>query len=234
MKIIELPEKRNRMDVYRDRSDAGKILAGMMENYRSTKSLVMAIPAGGVEVGAVLAESLHLLLDVAVVSKITPPWSSEVGYGAVAFDESVLLNKSFLERWHLSDQEVQDGIARAKVKVGRRLDLWRSGRPFPVLTGKTIIVVDDGLATGYTMQAAIGALRRSGAWEIIVAVPTAHVQSVEGLRGMADILVCGNIREEEDFAVANAYRHWRDIDELEVEGILRQFRERHPRESPRP
>ncbi len=192
MKIIELPEMRNRTDVYRDRREAGTVLAGMLGRDKRIPNLVLAIPAGGVEVGVSLAETLNLPLDIAVVSKVTPPWSTEMGYGAVAFDDSVLLNHSFLSQWGMSDEEVQEGVARAKEKVRRRISQWRGTRPFPDLAGKTVLLVDDGLATGYTMQGAVKALGKFGVKEIVVAVPTAHTNSIEKLKGMVDTLFCGN------------------------------------------
>lgn len=226
MKIIELPEMRNRTDVFRDRREAGMVLAEMLEKYKFVPAQVLAIPAGGVEVGVKLADTLNLPLDIAVVNKVTPPWSTELGYGAVAFDDSVLLNQSFIQQWGLSDEEVQEGISRAKAKVKRRISQWRGMRPFPDLAGKTILLVDDGLATGYTMRGAIMALRKVGAKEIIVAVPTAHSNSIKGLNGMVETLFCGNIRSGLDFAVADAYRHWSDVREAEVAELLTRFWEK--------
>jgi putative phosphoribosyl transferase len=223
MKITDLPEMRNRTDVFRDRRDAGTVLAGMMEKYKHIPAQVMAIPAGGVEVGVMLAETLKLPLDIAVVSKITPPWSTELGYGAVAFDDSVLLNRSFLHQWGLSEEEVQEGIARAKEKVRRRITQWRGVRLFPDLAGKTVLLVDDGLATGYTMQGAINALVKYRPKAIVVAVPTAHTNSIEELKGMAETFFCPNIRSGLDFAVADAYRHWSDVRESEVGDLLNRF-----------
>ena len=118
--IIELPELHGRTGVFRDRADAGEVLAGMLAELSGGEATVLAVPAGGVPVAAVLAERLGLRLDVAVVSKITPPWNSEIGYGAVAFDGTVRLNNDALPRMGLTQQQITEGIARTTEKVNRR------------------------------------------------------------------------------------------------------------------
>ena len=128
-KIFDLPKLRNRVRIFRDRASAGKVLAGMLEEYRGSKAIVMGIPAGGMAVAVEIARGLTLPLDVAVVSKITLPWNSEAGYGAVAFDGTVLLNEKLLSRLNLGDQEIQTGIKKTTQKVVRRVTLFRGWTP---------------------------------------------------------------------------------------------------------
>ena len=130
-KIFDLPKLCNRVRVFRDRASAGKVLAGMLEEYRSSNATVMGIPAGGIAVAVEIARALHLPLDIAVVSKITLPWNSEAGYGAVAFDGTVMLNEELLSRLNLSDQEIQTGIKKTEEKVSRRVMMFRGDRPLP-------------------------------------------------------------------------------------------------------
>ena len=194
----------------------------MMKAYRKTESIVLAVPAGGVAVAAVIARKLDLPLDVLVVSKITPPWNSEVGYGAVAFDGTVILNEELSSRLHLSQEEIRNGIKKTEEKVNRRLKILRGNRPLPNFN-KKIILVDDGIASGFTLRVAIEALRKAGSQHIILAVPTAHKESIEKMIGMVEAIYCPNIREGWQFAVADAYEYWYDLDEEEVKKILAEF-----------
>ena len=221
-KVTELPALRDRVRVFRDRTHAGEILAGMLDEYRSSRTLVMAIPAGGLPVAAVLARKLVLPLDVAVVSKITLPWNTEAGYGAVAFDGSVLLNEPILGRIGLSKTQIEEGKRATTEKVERRLLEFRGDRPLPALADTTAILVDDGLASGFTMLAAIGALRRLGSLDIVVAVPTAGNAAVGLVAPAVDALYCANIRGGASFAVASAYERWADVDEKDAVALFRR------------
>lgn len=214
--VVELPELRDRTRVFRDRAQAGMVLAGLLDGFRSTNALILAIPAGGVPVAAPLAKLLNLPLDVAVVSKITLPWNSEAGYGAVAFDGTVSLNRSLLPRLGLSPREVDLGIARTRAKVRRRVEAFRGGRPLPCLVERPVVLVDDGLASGFTVRVAVAALEAAGAEDLAVAVPTAHREALEGLPTGIRRVYCANLRSGRSFAVASAYLHWHDVSEAEA------------------
>jgi predicted phosphoribosyltransferase len=222
-RIFELQKFRDQVHVFRDRVSAGKVLADMLKELRNRKAIVMAIPAGGVAVGAVIAKELNLPLDVAVVSKITLPWNSEAGYGAVAFDGTVKLNQEFLSHLNLNRKEIQRGIEKTTQKINRRLKMLRGDRPLPNFTQNTIILVDDGLASGFTLLVAIEALRKAGCQHVILAVPTAHQEPIRRIMGKVEAIYCPNLRGGLSFAVADAYEHWRDLDEEEVKKILADF-----------
>ena len=222
-KIFDLPKLRNRVRVFRDRASAGKVLAGMLEQYSGSDAIVMGIPAGGMAVAVEIAKELYLALDIAVVSKITLPWNSEAGYGAVAFDGTVMLNEELLSRLKLSDQQVQTGIKKTGEKVARRVTMFRGDRPMPDF-GRPIILVDDGLASGFTLRVAIKTLRQAGATNIILAVPTAHSESVQIVLKEVEAIYCPNLRSGLSFAVAEAYEQWNDLDEQEVIRILQEFK----------
>ena len=219
-RILDLPQLRNRVRVFRDRADAGGALAGMIESYRESDAIVLAIPAGGVPVAAVIAEHLNLPLDVAVTSKITLPWNPEAGYGAVAFDGTVILNEDLISHMRLTEQEIRQGINRTLQKVQQRVDALRGERPFPELSGRPAILVDDGLASGFTMRTAVEALRKAQAERIVIAVPTGHQGAVQRLAQEVESIYCPNIRSGWTFAVADAYQYWSDVEEKEVEEIL--------------
>ena len=221
-KIFDLLKLRNRIRVFRDRASAGKVLAGMLEEFRSSHAMVMGIPAGGIAVAVAIARELHLPLDIAAVSKITLPWNSEAGYGAVAFDGTVMLNEDLLSRLNLSEQEIQTGIKKTEQKVSRRVTMFRGDRPLPDFK-RPILLVDDGLASGFTLRVAIKALRRNGATNLILAIPTAHSESVQMILEEIEAIYCPNLRSGLSFAVADAYEEWSDLDEQEVIRILQEF-----------
>jgi len=225
-KIFDLLKLRNRVRVFRDRASAGKVLADMLEEYRGSSALVMGIPAGGMAVAVEIAKDLHLALDIAVVSKITLPWNSEAGYGAVAFDGTVMLNEELLSRLNLSKQEVQTGIKKTGQKVARRVTMFRGNRPLPDFR-RPIILVDDGLASGFTLRVAIKALRQTDATNITLAVPTAHSESVQIVLEDVEAIYCPNLRSGLSFAVADAYEQWSDVNEQEVIRILQEFKPGH-------
>jgi len=222
-RIFELQKFRDQVHVFRDRAFAGKVLADMLKEFRNRNAIVMAIPAGGVAVGAVIAKELNLPLDVAVVSKITLPWNSEAGYGAVAFDGTVKLNQEFLSHLNLNEKEIQQGIEKTTQKINRRVKMFRGNQPLPNFSQNTIILADDGLASGFTLLVAIEALRKAGCQHIILAVPTAHQESIRRIMGKVEAIYCPNLRGGLSFAVADAYEHWRDLDEEEVKKILADF-----------
>ena len=172
---------------------------------------------------AAAAESLGWPLAAAVVSKVVLPWNSEAGYGAVAWDGSLLLNRELLPKLGLSEREVAAGIAATREKVAGRVARLTGAGGFPTVTARTAILVDDGLASGFTMLAAIAALRQAGAGRTVVAVPTAHLDAARLVAERVDLLCCANLRSGFSFAVAAAYRHWNDVAEAEAERLLRQL-----------
>jgi putative phosphoribosyl transferase len=216
LNIIERTELHNQSQVFRDREQAGKVLAQMMEEYRGSQAIVLGIPAGGVPVAGEIAKRLALSLDVAVVSKITLPWNTEAGYGAVAFDGTVRLNQGLIARLSLTQEEVEKGLTETRAKVRRRVRLFRGDQPLPLLLERPVVLVDDGLASGFTMLVAVEAITKAQASPVVVAVPTAHSLAVERIATEVDRLYCANIRSGLRFAVAEAYEYWSDVTEEEV------------------
>jgi predicted phosphoribosyltransferase len=220
--VIELPALRDRAPVFRDREHAGEIMAGMLTRYTGARAILFAVPSGGVPVAAVMAERLRVRLEAAVVSKITLPWNTESGYGAVAFDGSILLNRGMLSRIGLSEEQIGQGQRETLKKVERRLREFRGDRPLPDLDATTAILVDDGLASGFTMLAAIGALRAIGGRDVVVAVPTASATAVDLVAPAVETLYCANFRGGASFAVASAYQTWEDVEEQDAVELFRR------------
>lgn len=214
--VFDLSDFRERIRLFRDREHAGEILAGMLPEPVTQGALVLGIPAGGVPVAAVISKIRRIDLDIAVVSKITLPWNTEVGYGAIAFDGTVQLNTALLSQTGLTQADVEAGIVATRSKVERRVELLRKGRHPMDLAGRRVILVDDGLASGITLQVAVTAVTGLGAGDVQVAVPTGHASSVRKLAASVHAVYCANIRTGARFAVANAYEHWTDVDEATV------------------
>ncbi|GMQ90841.1 MAG: phosphoribosyltransferase [Gammaproteobacteria bacterium] len=225
--LHEINELHNRSRVFQGRKNAGKVLASMLGKYRNSDAIILGIPAGGMPVAAELAAALNLDLDVAVAKKITPPFNTEFGYGAVAFDGSILLNEPISSGLGLSEDDIARGTRIAKDKVDKRIRKFRGDTPFPDIKNRTVILIDDGLATGVTFKVTIKALRNQGAKKIVGAIPTGHYQSLTDIAAELDELYCANIRTGYSYAVAEAYKDWYDVPDNEVIGILKHTAENH-------
>jgi putative phosphoribosyl transferase len=219
-KLLDDPVLRNRTYVFADRAAAGKRLAQMLRDYQGKPLRLFAIPAGGVPVAAEIARALKVPLDLVIVRKIQLPWTTEAGFGALDPDGTPLFNEALLDRMTLSPQQIAGQVAKTVANLKEREEHLRGGRPYPDLAGATTIIVDDGLASGYTMQAAVGFLKRQGAGPLIVAVPTALDRTAQALLPLVDLLVCPNLRGGLSFAVAEAYENWYDVEQNEVLELL--------------
>ena len=222
--VIVNEELTDKARVFRDREHAGSVLSDLLGGFRNSGAFVLGIAAGGAPVAAEVARRLDLSFDVAVVSKITLPWDSEAGYGAVAFDGSVELNETLIEGLELSELQIEAGIAKTKAKVERRLEAIRGDTSYSYLQGATVLLVDDGLASGFTMLAGVEALENIGVGEVIVAVPTASRSAVDRVAPEVSGLYCANLRTGLPFAVADAYQHWVDVDEEELARFVSELK----------
>lgn len=214
---------------YRDRREAGERLAQRLLEYRGRGAVVLAIPRGGVAVGAPIARALDAELDVIVLRKIPIPWEPEAGFGAVTAQGEVTLNEALVRRLGLSQEQVEREANRVRAEVERRARAYREKRPFPDLGGRPVLVVDDGLATGYTMVAALRSARGRGARELVCAVPVSPRESLDVVRPWADRVVCLMVSDERPFAVASFYREFPEMTDDEVRQLLRASRQERER-----
>ena len=219
--ITDEPGLRNRIHVFDDRYHAGDMLVGKLEPYRKDNdAYVLAIPAGGVQVAVKVTDGLKIPLDIVVTRKLHIPWNREAGFGAVSWDGLIFINEPLVASLHLTKEEINRCVAEEKEAIDRRLSTFRGDRPFPDLRDKTTIVVDDGLASGFSMMTTLKALRRMDVREAVVAVPTAPVSAINLVRPYANRIICLNIRSGPIFAVADAYKAWYDLTDGEVVDIL--------------
>jgi predicted phosphoribosyltransferase len=177
--------------VFRDRREAGRLLAAKLSTYAGKPDIVvLGLPRGGVPVAFEVARALAAPLDVFLVRKLGVPGHEELAMGAVASGGVLVLNDDVIARLGIAPEEIDAVAAKETAELARREQLYRSGRTSPEFSGRTVILVDDGLATGATMRAAITALRQSGPARIIVAVPTAAPDICEEFKKQADEIVC--------------------------------------------
>ncbi|MCL7487259.1 MAG: hypothetical protein M8357_03670 [Desulfobulbaceae bacterium] len=214
--IIEDPQLHNREFIFVDRSEAGSRLGRIVREKTPTDGLLLAIPSGGVPVAAAMQEHISWPLDLLLVRKVQIPWNTEAGFGAVNMDGDRIFNEPLLNSLNLTEQEVERQVDRTLQTIARRKKLFRGSRPFPDIINKNIIIVDDGLASGFTMLAAIRFARRRNPSSITVAVPTGVLDTCNRIAAEVDLLYCLNIRENYPFAVASAYDNWYDLTDQDV------------------
>jgi putative phosphoribosyl transferase len=213
----------NRGPVFHDRFEAAHHLARLMKDYRGQDAVVAGIPAGGIPVAVTLAEDLQLPLAVLVVSKITLPWNTEAGYGAVAADGTSLLNDKMVQQAKLDQATINSGLQETSDKVQRRSEKFSEILGQTDFKGKAVLIVDDGLASGFTIRVAIASARQLKAGRIVVAVPTGHATSVIDMAGRCDHVYCANVREGFRFAVAEAYEEWTDVSEADAIRLVKSY-----------
>ena len=221
MGIHEDSSLRDRAPVFRDRWEAGARLGRYLAGFPGIDHpLVCPIPAGGVPVGIAVSRALASPLLPLIVRKVQVPWNTEAGFGAVTWDGRVFLNEDLLGRLRLTPDQVETAIGKARANVRERTARFGSGTTTPDPGDRSCIIVDDGLASGYTMTAAASALASRGPRRILVAVPTGSSAAVERVAELVDDLVCLNIRSGYPFAVADAYEEWYDLSEEEAVRML--------------
>ncbi len=182
--------------IFRDRSEAGRNLAEKLHAYANQPEvLVLALPRGGVPVAWEIARALHAPLDVFLVRKLGAPGHEELAIGAIASGGVRVLNEQVVRSLQISTAMLDQVTAAEQQELERRERLYRGDRPAPAVPGRTVILVDDGLATGATMRAAVEALRRQDPAQIVVAVPVGSPETCAELNGVADSVVCAHTPE---------------------------------------
>ncbi len=193
--------------------------------------ILLAIPAGGVPVGYIIAKTFQIPLNLIILRKIKIPWNPEAGFGSVAPDGTIFLNEPLVKRLGLTQDEIERSASETLKEIKRRQQLFMGDTPFPNLTNKVVILSDDGLASGFTMLAAINFVKKQSPTMIIVAVPTAPLGTIQRIaRPNVDKLICLNVRESWVFAVADAYQKWYDLCDDEVKEYLKKAAQKEKKE----
>ena len=204
--------------MFRNRTEAGVKLAEKLEQYRDRGDvIVLALPRGGVVTGFEVARLLNVPLDVLIVRKIGFPGQEELAAGAVSETGSVVLNRDIVAMGGLSEEFLQREIGRQKQEIDRRVALYRGGERLAGLAGRTAILVDDGVATGATVKAAVAALKEEKLVKLVLALPVAPPDTVNVLRAMVDELVC--LETPQYFMAVGA--HYQDFTQVADEEVVK-------------
>lgn len=204
---------------FTNRTVAGRQLAHLLLEHRGHETVVLALPRGGIPVAAAVAQELGTVLEVLVVKKVGAPYHPELAIGAVAEGGTVLLDEALASPFGISSDEAWNAAAAARAEVLRQVRSLRGDRPMVDVTGRTVILVDDGVATGWTMRAALREMRRRGAARMIVAAPVMDAEARDELADEADDVVCV-VAPHRLVAVGRWYRDFEQLTDDAVRGWL--------------
>lgn len=212
--------------MFTDRQDAGKQLAEELLAYREENPLVLAIPRGGVAVAFEVAKVLNAQFSMIIARKLPFPYNPESGFGAIAEDGSIVILRGAAS--NLSSKMIETVIENQRVEIQRRIKILRGGRPMPELTGRTIILVDDGIAMGSTMCAAIKMCKKQNPDKIVVASPVGSPEVTRALQQKEAVDKTVFLKKPRFFrAVAQAYENWYDVPDYEVLSIMNEWHNEH-------
>jgi putative phosphoribosyl transferase len=207
-----------------DRTEAGRALAAHLAGYAERSDvIVLALPRGGVPVAYEVARALGAPLDVFLVRKLGLPGHEELAMGAIASGGIRLINEQVVQAYHVTRAEIENISATEQSELERREVLYRDGRPLPMLTNRTVLLVDDGLATGATMRAAVMAIRAESPARIVVAVPVAAADTCDEFRTLVDDVVCAETPDP-FYAVGVWYENFEQTTDREVHDLLTSTR----------
>lgn len=206
--------------MFQDRQETGQKLAQKLKPYQAEHPLILALPRGGVPIGFEVAKALKATLDVLVVRKLGAPWDPELGVGAVAPGVQIL-DEASLHTLAIKPSSMTPILDKEIQEMNRRIHLYRQDADFPSLTGRTVILVDDGLATGMTTRAAIEAVKKLNPSKVILAVPVGPISTVAALKKLVDVLIC--LESPSPFyAVGSFYKNFPQVSDEEVISLLKE------------
>ena len=220
--------------LFENRHDAGRQLAGKLSGYKRQPVIVLAIPNGGVLVALEVALALGADLDLVISRKIPLPLRPEGGFGAVTDDGTIILNEEVVKGVGLSPQQINYQVSKVRADIKQRSLLYQGNQPLPRVNGKTVIIIDDGLASGFTMMAAVQSVRHHRPEKIVAAIPVAPALAVKQVEKVADKVVTCAMEYVSKFYVSDFYRYWHDVSDEEVTQCLKEWRMRRFRSNIKP
>jgi putative phosphoribosyl transferase len=204
---------------FENRYDAGRQLAAKLTEYKGQSALVLAIPNGGIPIGLEIARAIDADLDVVIVRKLPMPLHPEAAFGALADDGTFAINDELVREHGITREQIEDQVAAVTLQVRQRCLLYQKDRSLSLVRNRVAIIVDDGLASGYTMLAAIQSLSRRHPREIVAAVPAASPIAMERVSKSARVIAVTQGTEAR-FSIREYYRHWFDVADSDVIKIL--------------
>jgi putative phosphoribosyl transferase len=208
------------IELFRDRLDAGSRLSKRIHEFRDRDTLVLAIPKGGVPVGCEVAKHLNSRLDIILPRRIPIPWNPETSMGAMTTDGIMVLNNDLIRGLDISEGEIEQAADNVRIEIERQTHEYRGDHEPADMRNKTIIIVDDGLASGYTMLAAVESVRTHNPSEIVVAVPVASKAAIKLIRPKTDHLIVLIQGESLPFAVSDYYGIWHNLTDANITNCL--------------
>lgn len=209
--------------IFKDRIQAGKLLAGVLSKYKdSSDTVIFGLPRGGLVPAHVVAQELHVPLDIICARKISAPFNPEFAVGAVTETGEKFMDEDLIARLEISEDYLEQAIKTQTIEASRRQAVYKKNRPSLNPEGKTVILIDDGIATGATMKAAIQSIKAQKAKKIIVAIPVAPPETLKEIEAEADELVC--LAAPVFFqAVGQFYQDFSQVEDDEVIALLNDF-----------
>ncbi len=207
---------------FKDRREAGIKLAEALIEYKNQDPLILAIPRGGVTLGAEIARKLNGELDLIITRKIGAPFNPECAIGAVTPNGTLLLNNELVKKMCMNQSYIDEEKEKQIREIKRRMAFYRGKKEYPAMKERTVIVVDDGIATGFTIQAALKSLHKEGISKLILAVPVAPMDTIDRLVREADEVVC-LIKSDNFYAVGQFYQSFEQLEDDEVKESLKEF-----------
>ena len=208
--------------MFTDRKDAGRRLLAELERFKDENPLILAVPRGGVVVAHELIKELGLDWDLIIPRKIGAPHNKEVAIGAVSYDGSYFTDRKYAEMLGVSDRYIEEEASIQLEEIKRRMKEYKGNDDFPAVEGRTVIIVDDGIATGFTILAAIKSVRKQGAKKVILAAPVAPEDTVERLSQEVDEVICPEVPEE-FYAVGMHYESFNEVTDKEIAAIIKDL-----------
>jgi len=206
-----------------DRKDAGEKLSIELEKFKDENPIVLAIPRGGIVTAYETIKKFRFEWDLIIPRKISLPHNKEVAIGAVSLDGTYLLNEEYIDMLNISQEFIEKEISEQIEEIKRRLNKYKGNENFPDVKSKTVIIIDDGIATGFTIQAAIKSIKKHAAKKIILAVPVAPQDTISLLEKIVDEVICLFIPNE-FYAVGLHYKNFEQTTDEEVFNMVRELK----------
>ena len=206
-----------------DRKDAGEKLSIVLEKFKDENPIVLAIPRGGIVTAYKTIKKFELQWDLIIPRKIGSPNNKEIAIGAISLDETYIFNEKYIDMLNISQEYIKKEIFEQTKEIKRRLNKYKGNENFPHVKNKTVILIDDGIATGFTIQAAIKSIRKHDAKKIILAIPVAPQDAISLLEKIVDEVICLFIPDE-FYAVGSYYKSFEQTTDEEVFNIVRELK----------
>ena len=208
--------------IFKDRNEAGKLLAEKLKGYKKEKPIILAIPRGGVVIGSEIAKELNAELNVIILKKIGAPYNPELAIGSICQDGSVFLNEEYIKELNVKEEYIKEEKKKLMEEINERKRRYWQGEL--KLKGKIVILVDDGIATGATALIAIRFIKKQGAKKVILAVPISSINAIDVLGKEAEVVCL--YKPELLMAIGQFYQNFEQVEDEEVMNILKEHRKR--------